>query len=112
MKIVLKDAETADIVLYSLDGRPLANFRNQSEVQIATSKLPAGAYVVKVTVNNIVKTMTVIKKQYFPQRHKEHKGQKNFVFFVSLWEILNCFFLPFPVIINNPVLLTFLQAFG
>jgi len=62
LKVVLKDTKTADIALYSLEGKLLATYHNQSEVQIATSKLPAGSYIVKVTVNGVVKTTTVIKK--------------------------------------------------
>ncbi len=62
LNIMLKDAKNANIALYSLDGKTIANFHNESEVQIATSNLPAGSYVVKVTVNGKITTMTVIKK--------------------------------------------------
>jgi len=62
LNILVKKARVADIALYSADGKLLAKYPNLNEVQIATSKLPAGIYVVKVTADGNVETVTVVKK--------------------------------------------------
>lgn len=62
LTVLIKNSQTADITLYSVDGKPLANYSNLNEVQIATSKLPAGVYIIKVTVGGKAETVTVVKK--------------------------------------------------
>ena len=62
LTVLVKGAKTADIALYSIDGNLLATYRNLNEVEIATSKLPAGVYVVKVTVGGKKESVTVVKK--------------------------------------------------
>jgi uncharacterized repeat protein (TIGR02543 family) len=61
LTILVKDAK-ADIALYSIDGKPLANYSNQTEVHIATGQLPAGVYIVKVTANGKTENVTVVKR--------------------------------------------------
>jgi hypothetical protein len=62
LTVLVKSAETADIALYSIEGNLLATYRNLNEVEIATSKLPAGVYVVKVTAGDKKESVTVVKK--------------------------------------------------
>ena len=62
LNVMVKDAKPADIALYSAVGDLLSIHRNRSEVQISASQLPAGAYVVKVTIEGKVESLTVVKK--------------------------------------------------
>ena len=62
LNVMVKDAKPADIALYSAAGDLLSIHRNRSEVQISASQLPAGVYVVKVTIEGKVESQTVVKK--------------------------------------------------
>jgi hypothetical protein len=62
LTVLVKGAKSVNIVLYSVTGTPLASYSNLNEVQIATSKLPAGVYIVKVTADGKAETATVVKK--------------------------------------------------
>jgi len=62
LTVLIKGAKAADIVLYSIEGSLLATFQNLNEVEIATSKLPAGVYAVKVTVDGKTESVVVVKK--------------------------------------------------
>ena len=62
LNVLVKDAKNADIALYSAEGNLLVNYRNLSEVQIAASNLPAGVYIVKVTIDGKAETITIMKK--------------------------------------------------
>ena len=62
LNVLVKGAKVADVALYSIEGNLLATYRNLNEVQISTNNLPAGVYVVKVTVDGKIETVTVVKK--------------------------------------------------
>jgi hypothetical protein len=62
LTVLIKSAKTADIALYSIEGTLLATYRNLNEVEIATGKLPAGVYVVKVTAGDKTESVMVVKK--------------------------------------------------
>jgi hypothetical protein len=62
LTVSVKGANTVNIALYSVTGAQIASYSNLNEVQIATSKLPAGVYVVKVTTDGKVETVKVVKK--------------------------------------------------
>jgi len=62
LTVLVKGAKTADIALYSIEGSLLATYRNLNEVEIATSKLPAGVYVVKVIADGETESVRVVKK--------------------------------------------------
>jgi hypothetical protein len=61
LTVLVKGAEVTHIALYSIEGSLLATYRNLNEVQIATDKLPAGVYIVKVTADGKTETVTVVK---------------------------------------------------
>jgi hypothetical protein len=62
LNVLVKGAKAADITLYSVAGTRLASYSNLNEVQIATGKLPAGVYVVKVVAGGKTETVTVVKR--------------------------------------------------
>jgi hypothetical protein len=62
LNVLVKGAKAVNITLYSVTGTQLASYSNLNEVQIATSKLPAGIYVVKVIADGKMETVTVVKR--------------------------------------------------
>ena len=61
LTVLVKNAKIVDIALYSAGGNLLATCRNLNEAHIATSHMPAGIYVVKVTADGRNEAVTVIK---------------------------------------------------
>jgi len=62
LTVLVKGAKVTGIDLYSVEGNLLATYRSLNEVEIATSQLPTGVYVVKVTADGQTATVTAIKK--------------------------------------------------
>ena len=60
--VSVNEAKTADISLYSVEGKLLANYLNLNETHIATGNLSAGIYVLKVRVDGVVETLRVVRK--------------------------------------------------